>query len=102
MPGKIKEAHPALAQPQAERMHGLFHLLQGRIPPEGDLKAQAAQHRRDIHRILARILQRTLRIRRVANDQGYAACPRRGGARLDRAARRDRGWWSRGGHGRGC
>ena len=56
MPGKIKEAHPALAQPQVERIHGIFHLLQGRILQEDDLKAQAAQHRCDIRRILNRIL----------------------------------------------
>jgi hypothetical protein len=38
MPRKVKQAHPALAQPQLEGMHSLFHILQWRIPQEGNLK----------------------------------------------------------------
>src|SRR5262249_54038417 len=91
----------ALAQPQVERIHRLFHLLQGHIPQDGDLKAQAAQQRADIPSVLTRILERTLRIRRVANDQGRAACHRRGGVRRDLAAGCEREWLSLGGH-EGC
>jgi hypothetical protein len=42
MPRKIKQAHPTLPQPQVERIHGLFHILQRRILQEGNLEVQTA------------------------------------------------------------